>query len=514
MKKLISLVLCIMMISSLFAMNASASVAIGDMPETAYPINQSFEDADNLMFTTIAWKNGSGAVAVETVDDNSFADIYLGGKLDTTLDIAYIGSGNLDGAVPNKGYTMAFDVYPVDTSVSLRVLYNSDTTTNQNARYGIAIPASAFPTMNQWYSVKMVVAENYVNPEVSISVYVKSAVDSDYTKIAHTGLYSPVMLSGHTFFIGAETRYNVNNSETVDNTRYKIDNVVLYYRTAQSEYPSTGVIAYENYEGTTQSLKGQKATVAGDLENYYLTVLNDEDADDDRIAGTFAGSTMWAIERVPENFIITFDICQNAGNEQNFNLEYYDEKNTSVKVKDHWGQLYVTADKCEVGKWYRAKVHVNCGVVKTLSFVDLETGDSVEGVAFGRGTTDITTSKNSLIVRPFNNQGIFNWSLDNIVLTEAAAASLPEINATADEVAVTVSADAISETVAPVLALYKENRLVDIDWDTKDNTVEGVSAELTATGEYDEAVVFIWDGFENCTPLMATPWNITDIIAE
>ncbi len=514
MKKLISLVLCIMMISSLFAMNASASVVIGEMPETLYPIDQNFEDAENLMFTTIAWKNESGAVAVETVDGNSFADIYLGGKGDATLDIAYAGSGNLDGVAPNAGYTMTFDVYPVDTSVSLRVLYNSDTTTNTNARYGFAIPASAFPTMNQWYSVKAVVAENYINPEHSISVYVKSEDAADYTKIAHTALYSPVMSSGHTFFIGAETRYNVNNAETVDNTRYKIDNIVLYHRTTQSEYPSTGVLAYENYEGATKNLNGSKATVEGDLENYYLTVLNDEDADLNGIAGTFAGSDKWSIERVPEKFIITFDICQNSGNEQSFNLEYYDETNTSSKVKDHWGQLYVTKDKCEVGKWYRVKLHVNCGVVETLSFVDLETGASVEGATFGRGTTDITTSQNALFVRPFNNQGVFNWSLDNIVLTEAAAASIVDFETADGATTVSLSADAPSATIAPILALYNEDRLVDVDWDVKDATAEGVSAGLTVEGEYDEAIVFIWDGFENGTPLMATPWNITEIIAE
>lgn len=506
MKKLISLVLCIMMVSSLFAMNVSASIAIGDEPETLYPINQDFEDAENSMFTTCAWPNGSGAVAVETVDGNSYADVYLGGDGDTsTLDIAYIGSGNLDGVAPNEGYTMTFDVYPVNTSVSLRVLHNNDVTNGQGTKYGFVIPASVFPTMNQWYSVKVVVAEPFVNQDVSIAVYVKSEADADYTKIAHSSLYSPAMWAGHSFLIGAESRYNQNNAATADSTRYKIDNVVLYHSTDATEYPSTGVLYNDNFEGVSVLASGMGSTVK-ENGNSYLKLNHD---------GTgYNGSGYATATSIPEKFILTMDVYKEASCAGPLVFEYWQ---SDVLTSGVWGQIGIYANAVEAGEWYTLKIAKTAADrTYTVTLEDAEgnvtTPETANVLNAAVGITGNNPSQ--FVFRGWSNFGAINWRVDNIVLTEAAAVSLPSITAEDDAVSVEISADAISAKVAPILALYNGNILVDVDWDAVDVATDGASAELEVSGEYDEAKIFLWDKFENGTPLLINPWDITEIIAE
>ncbi len=282
-------------------------------------------------------------------------------------------------------------------------------------------------------------------------------------------------------------------------TRTYLDNLTISY---PDPIPATGVLFTDDFEGATTFATGIASIAMAD-GNSYLALKGD--------GSSWAGSGQAIATEIPENFILTMDVYMEEDNAQNLMVEYWQ---TDVAESGVWGQVGVAPADVEAEKWYTLKIaKVGEGRTYTVSLEDKETGEvkAITPVSLAIGITGHGPGK--FMFRGWLNGGIINWRVDNIVMTEAAAASLPAIDATGDAVAVTVSADAISETITPILALYNGGRLVDVDWDAKAAATEGVSAELTATGEYDEAIVFIWDGFENRIPLREA-WDITDIIAE
>jgi len=278
-------------------------------------------------------------------------------------------------------------------------------------------------------------------------------------------------------------------------TQQFLDNLVISY---SEPIPTTGVLYVDDFEGATQltSGMGSIATAGG---NSYL-----------KLYSTSNGSTPGeaAATEIPENFIVTMDVYKEADCDSTLTFEYWQ---TNVNDGGTWGRVGISADAVEAGKWYTLKIaKIAADRTYTVTLEDAE-GNVTTPVMLNNAVQWTGNNPGHFTFRTLNGT-VCNWRVDNILITKAAAASLTSINAADGIVAMTVSADAISDTITPVLALYSGSRLVDVDWDTKANSTEGISADLQANGSYDEAKLFVWDGFENGTPLMATPWDITEII--
>lgn len=285
------------------------------------------------------------------------------------------------------------------------------------------------------------------------------------------------------------------------NTRTYMDNLKVGYKEA---IPSTGVLYYDDFEGATAMGSGI-ASVEYKNGNNYLALKGD--------GSSWTGSGQAVALEIPSKFILTMDVCMGADNAQNLKLEYWQ---SDVATSGVWGQIGLAPSEVVPGKWYTLKIaKVGEDRTYTVTLTDLESGE-VKTITPQNSAVGITgNNPGKFMFRGWLGDGTIDWKIDNIIMTEAAAASLCVVEKAADgTVDVTVSADAISDTITPVLALYNENRLVAVDWDTKDNTAFGVSADLAVAGSYDEVKLFVWDGFENATPLMATPWDITEHLAD
>ncbi len=502
MKKLISLVLCIMMVSSLFAMNVSASIAIGE--SRIELLNEDFEGETNgfTNATKDTDANGSyihGDWTRPYIQPVSFPE---NGSYTIEFDSRFWDSYNNAA----KDITVDF----IEPELLAAVGKNTAGTCIDFCIQGTADLTAKGIDTSKWYSFKITIDLSKGTQYVStwgrirgdgIMLQWKEKGAAEW-KTAKNGATS-------SDFTGEDLWYTVSDSSwttlynSEDGTtpgfavalRTYLDNLVISY---SEPIPTTGVLYVDDFEGATQltSGMGSIATAGG---NSYL-----------KLYSTSNGSTPGeaAATEIPENFIVTMDVYKEADCDSTLTFEYWQ---TNVNDGGTWGRVGISADAVEAGKWYTLKIaKIATDRTYTVTLEDAE-GNVTTPVMLNNAVQWTGNNPGHFTFRTLNGT-VCNWRVDNILITKAAAASLTSINAADGIVAMTVSADAISDTITPVLALYSGSRLVDVDWDTKANSTEGISADLQANGSYDEAKLFVWDGFENGTPLMATPWDITEII--
>lgn len=551
MKKVLSIMLAAMMLISLFAIGASASVATYE----GYDFVTVFDTSENVKsalpyVNTSAYASGATPTSsFATVDDNEVA-ILKGNPngADWVFGQAVATLTALDK------FTLEFDVNVVDCSDALNVAFKTD-----KGVIGVYVTPATFVgaeltkgslkahtakitdlnsvKLNQWFNFKITVDKTIYNASDAEATR-KNAVTVEYKKAEEESFKTLSLFTGGSYAYKLGGRLTTANptwtgggavafspdadayaycvdaddNSIRDNAEYHIDNVKLTGRTNKVTYPAKGVLVAENFEGSSRAFVGGQATLVGDDANKYIDFYRD----DTKNSNGYGATGEFKPASLPQEFVVTADVCKEADNTQDLIIEYFTDTLGAVNAN---GQLLAGAasgividqSKFEAGKWYTVKVARKNITYPQVTVVDKETGETQTFNAAIRANVSGTTSYNRLFFRALNTaESISHWRIDNVMVAEAGAASIISATAEGDAVSAKISVDAKEYTATPVLATFVGNRLAAVDFADVDLSAEGAEVDLAVSGAYDEAIVYLWNGLGGA-PFMET-WDITNNI--
>ena len=395
--------------------------------------------------------------------------------------------------------------------------------------------------LNQWFNFKVSVDKTIFNSKdaettrkKAVAVEYKKAEEDNYKTLAlfDGGSYgwemggrlttaNPTWTGGGAVAFSPDAdayAYCVDADENSIkvNAEYHIDNVKLTGRTNKVEYPSTGILVAENFEGTSPVFAGGQATLVGDDANKYIDFYRSDEVN----YLTYGSSKEFTPASLPQEFVVTADVCKEADNTQDLIIEYFTD---TLGVTDANGKLIagvnssivIDQSKFEVGKWYTVKVARKHIVYPMVTLVDKETGEEQTFNATTRSTVSGNTSYNRLFFRALNTAGsISHWKLDNVMVAEAGAASI--ISKTVDEetgaTTLKVNVDANSYTATPIVATFAGDRLVAADFEDVTLSTDGEEVDFTVAAGTKKAVLYLWNGLGGASFMEA--WDITANLAE
>ena len=128
------------------------------------------------------------------------------------------------------------------------------------------------------------------------------------------------------------------------------DNVKVSWVEDAVPYPAIGVLCAEDFEGKTPSFIGlQGSLVTEDGNSYmdmYMKSTGDEqyNAEKETYAVSYGSSGTVNFESLPQNFILTADICMAADNTQPFLFEYFTDDVNNANTAGEAANIKITAD--------------------------------------------------------------------------------------------------------------------------------------------------------------------------
>ncbi len=554
MKKVLSLMLAAMMLVSLFAVNASASVATYE----GYDFVTVFDTSENVKsalpnINTSAYTSGATPVSsFATVDDNEVAILKANPNgTDWVFGQAVATLTALDK------FTLEFDVKVVDCSDSLNIAFKTD-----KGVIGVYVTPATFigaeqakgslghtakitdldsVKLNQWFNFKITVDKTIFNSTDAEATRAK-AVTVEYKKAEEDSFKTMSLFTGGSYGYKVGGRLTTANptwtgggavafspdadayAYCVDaddnsiryNAEYHIDNVKLTGRTNKVTYPATGIIVTDDFEGASSAFAGSQATLAGDDTNKYIDFYRD---DTNNTSG-YGISKEFKPASLPQEFVVTADVCKEADNTQDLIIEYFTD---TLGVTNADGKLIAGASngividqsKFEAGKWYTVKVARKHIVYPKVTIVDKETGETQTFDATVRATVSGNTSYNRLFFRALNTEkSISHWKIDNVMVAEAGAASIigKTVNEETAATTLTVNVDAKEYTATPVLATFAGDRLVAADFEDVTLSADGAKVDFAVAAGAEKAVLYLWNGLGGA-PLMEA-WDVTANLAE
>ncbi len=502
MKKAMSIMLASLMLVSLFAVNVSASIEAG-IPAQTVSLFEDFNDAEYKLPLT------GNAAANYTVADGDKA--HSARKTGVSVNLP-------------EQYTLEFDMLFEDNQyrpVNQMFIYINDADCSTVKNFGVKLMDGSFK-LDTWYTIKLVVDEskmsgtNDLSGTAHVKMYQKLKGEDTYKESTHTNGSDGTVSSDETFVYRSHTAYADTNNVLGDNAigfnSYMVfDNVKVSWIKDAVPYPVIGVLHAEDFEGKTPSLIGSQGSLVTEDGNSYMemylksTGAEQYNAEKDTYAASYGSSGTVNFDSMPQYFILTADICMATDNTQPFLFEYFTDDINNANVAGETANIKITTDKVTAGEWYTVKI-VKTGNQKfTATMVNLETGET---------TTPAVNTTNNISGRGTYNRALFriinegsdadkvhHWLIDNVMIAELGAAALKGATVADGTVTAELSMDAGVAVATPVLALYKEGRLVAVDYSYNEATfgVDGADVTLTATGDYDQACVLLWnDG----TPVM------------
>jgi len=550
MKKVLSIALAVMMTVSLFAVNVSASVIAGEPEETIYLVNQDFEDADNMDLTLYGAAE-TYVVAEEEGSENTVMKLVPGNR-----------NANASGAksIAKSTYTVEFDVKAINPAAGIDIVLNLDED-KEFSPYGdvLRITSSNFKNLSDWsadtnwYTYKAVISvgalrtnpytvnedgSKTLNPlhyrNVSLTRALKGT--NTWEKINPNYGYNAVTQAQCQAKESLRLGYRVLNNTTAAgnsstnaagvslalyggsvasgdvwaDTDYLIDNFKVSYVKDAVTYPSMGILVNENYEGTTKHF-GVPVEVDGNkcIELYKKTEGGNE-------ANAYGSSSVVNVESLPQQFILTADVCMAADNTQPLMVEYFTDT-LGNNVAGEARNMVVDDSLLTVGEWYTLKL----AKVGSFSYRGVlenhKTGEVTEFVPTSYSNISGTGTYNRLMFRIVNEKGdadkVFHWYIDNIMLTEIGAMVIADVEKADGALALTINADTATSVLKNTkarafVAVYNENRLVDIDFKDMEFGAEGATDDFVVEGEFDAAYAYLW----NTTAPLMEKYDITALV--
>ncbi len=222
MKKVISLMLCVMMLASLFAINVNAAVP---MQAKSAPVTIGNNDGDNKPFIAnpTAVEPSTATAKTITVDGNQVYELAFNGEGAYTSGNALILCAYRDllSSWWSNNFDLYFDIKPINNTSG--IIVSMDEISNILHVYPASLPT------NNWSTLKVKV----LNKAVSVYVKDQGAPDSAYKKLISGTDYqlkTDGAISTTTSYFGIDTRYS--NMAKVDKenfytAKYYFDNLLV-----------------------------------------------------------------------------------------------------------------------------------------------------------------------------------------------------------------------------------------------------------------------------------------------
>ncbi len=373
MKKVLSIVLTVAMIASLFAVGASAA-PVANYETVEIPLfSQDYQDASKTEWTA-SYGNGSYS--------RGFAEKVLEtdeeGETNYVIDFTANPEKNtmiLTGpqtSIERDDFVIEFDARGVNTNATLDVVVKNPYH-NEKAPTGwlVKLHSGAFGTEGKWYSFKVVADLSGVtgavanNDSANFKAYRKERGGSEWSELTHVtanlnaGYPSYRMLMGsNAASNGESTSWTVSfqcpsayTEGTFADTNYQLDNIKVYYEQEQLASVTDGVIAEQDYEdvanntsATTATNGIGKATVMTEDGNSFLKL-------ESVVGASFAeGYTELVSTSDFTRFDWTYemDVCRVSG-ENAIGLNLYDVNGSPIN-------LMIPSAELTEGVWYRYKI--------------------------------------------------------------------------------------------------------------------------------------------------------------
>jgi len=528
MKKLLSIMLAVMMVASLFAINASAAVSHG---ATSHVIGfQDFSDVESNTFMAISGYGDADTNVVDGAMKVTFA------QEDASYSQIKATASQVDFTQLPDVFYLDFDVKVVNASLPIIIGFCLPTKDEEGNAVDGRIGARIFPAcfnpeitktsayktdstlydINKSFSFRVVVdqskyyadRENLISNNLGDNLYdvikiykreeggfynamakYNTGGNFVYTTGYRTGSAGGVVTLNYTNdAIGIIVNKAADDSSFAANTEYIFDNIKLSW---EESIPTKGVISYQDYEGTltvsTSASYGVGTPMVSEDGNHFLKLTTVNDGKNTNALIVPADNA----DFTKDDVTVTFDVC--AKKPGAINVEVYG-KTDNISVNDQETMAFIRTDEAiEVDKWYRVKFSFGGDITNKVAVKNLTDGGDWEVLKyasngsqseankeFGVGGCGSSASGRIRICSDYDSrrqpEGAdptdVEWWIDNIMITNTEAISFPAVNVTDEEIAVTVDfedgAVLKAETMKAVLAVYDEaGRLVDVSMDAK-----------------------------------------------
>ncbi|MBE7052638.1 MAG: hypothetical protein E7395_08780, partial [Ruminococcaceae bacterium] len=401
MKKVLSIMLAVMMLVSLFAASVSASVATYE----GYEVKTILAESANVK-SAMPYIRNKVAPADATRAVSSFATVGEGEDANEVAILKYSAEGqewlfgsNQSTLAPYEKLVFTFDVNVVNCASGLQVGFNTGAATTsfvispatfmgaQMTPYGTAnaqVEDSDSLNLNQWYNFRVTVDKSVFAAAAAVDETVRRNAMTIEWKKAEDEKFAimPYIIGGYYGYklgaradaimpswtqTGVAISPNANSymvcvdaegNSLKENVEYHIDNVKLIGRMPKVVYPSTGILVAEDFEGTSPKFIGGQGTLVGNEENKYMDMYLSTPVTE-KANTTYGSSGTVNFTSLPQNFVLTADICMAEDNTQPFLFEYFTD---TLGVTDADGKLLagyahnmkIEATDVVAGTWYTA----------------------------------------------------------------------------------------------------------------------------------------------------------------
>ena len=534
MKKIISLVVVATMLFTLFAVNVSAAVP------TSYKdfvTNEDFagDDIAGGWTTVVGYKDAAGTAAI----NNEALTLTLTQKGDKTsflnpAILTFSGETYYNNK-PDADTVVEFDVTADDNKSALLLVVRGTST----KLYELIMGAAGFEKGHTYhYVVKGMAQDGMASSGSGLSVYrrdittdgkwllcsYKSGYDSNAgISVANGGFRSIMPDTSYaindgrgallSFGIGGYEVFSTDGQSDPTGACYTIDNVEVY---KNKNYVSTGLIASQDFEDPANTRLSEDH--GGNAKTYTLktdangntygvftgwTGLNDTNGD-------AAKAEKFGITR--GGWSLTFDLYLTA--EMAFSI--YDlERSDDINLMLDSGDI-------PAGKWVTCKAN-HFAVPDGLTgweyvFMYKEKGSQDAWTKINRASNLNTPT--GAVAFVFAGTGSTEYYLDNVVLSENEFFSLPGVAKEDNTLNVGVAYEEVYvnrlstvTNMVPVLATFKDNVLVGVDFRNIAHDAGYVEAELSAdaTGA-DRAELYIWRSFDTLAPEMEEAYDLSSYL--
>ncbi len=496
MKKVISLVLCTIMIVSLFAINTSAAVP---MQTKSAPVTIGNNDGDNKPFVAnpTAVLPATSTAKTITVDGNQVYEVAFNGEgAYNTSDNAYIlcqyrdllsswWSGNFD---------LFFDIKPINNTSG--IIVSIDEISNILHVYPASIPTGT------WSTLKVKV----LNKQASVYIKEQGDPDSEYKKLIADVDYkikTDGAISSSTSYFGIDSRYSDMTKVDVDNyytAKYYFDNLLVVRDDTYKAY-SANFVYNDDIEIVFDTELGAngfeyKFPAALEMTSSSVTLVFDamRTGGDRPIHVAFSNrpttGRVWALN------LFTDKIEKNVKYTVKADYEYASLKNVYVKAEgsSEWITLEKGVDYSSNGV-YGSNAYIKFGYLGHWCY-------NADGTENGTRVTDYCGGKPAL------DDVNTVWTISNL---QASAGYIPSYTAKVKKSetgsVVTFGAVAQSADFAVMIAVYDGETFAGAG--VANFNHEGV-AEINVDHSVAEPTfkAFIWNTANESAP-MATPIDIT-----
>lgn len=231
---------------------------------------------------------------------------------------------------------------------------------------------------------------------------------------------------------------------------------------------------------------GEGSSESTENVNHYIDLYKTTAAD--YVGKEYGWSSQVYVDSLPDNFMLTADIYKEEDNTNPFIFSYFTDDKDGDGRSDCHGQMVLSPDDVEAGKWYTYTARKVGGTgalgVFNATLVDKETGVETKPIVLRNNEVSSASAINRFFFRTVNLAGeTSHWRIDNVTVEENFDFELPSRITTVDTYYpwCDVEVDGITWTIVDAVKGTVDDKTTD---DKTDDEI--IDAVVTPTGYVNE----------------------------